>query len=315
MTTTGQADDERGAAMRAAMAPTVSAVNDLCDAVGAMPARFGHHPKEPSRGMSELAAEAKSYLGKSQWTEPVQGTHSLGAFALFAASDSIRAYATLFDNDKAPVYAHLVLARAVCEASVVAAWLNDPVVEVDERIRRGVVERLHSARQQQRIKDLRPKGTKVADDMKAIAEAFGWHVDLGKRPEDTNVAGTKRPAIGPGATAILVDLVGSTIGQTLWSYLSGVMHASWYARAQAVLAPPDDKPGSLVPSLAGIGTDSGSVNTQTVCVLRLFTVAAERRVTLMGWQTDEWLAAKQRSDQLREAILKAIAAAAKTQPS
>jgi hypothetical protein len=57
------------------------------------------------------------------------------------------------------------------------------------------------------------------------------------------------------------------------------------------------------------------VNTQTVCVLRLFTVAAERRVTLMGWQTDEWLAAKQRSYQLREMILKSIVAAAKTQPS
>lgn len=290
------------------MAPTVSIINDLADAFGAMPGRFGNRPKEPSRAMDELAAEAKSYLGKSPWTEPVQGTHSLGAFALLAAADSLRAYATLFDNDKAPVYAHLVLARAVCEASVVGAWLNDPAVEVDERIRRGVVERLQSARQQYRIKEFRPKSKKVAADMKAVAAVFNWTVEPGKRPDDTQIGDTKRPSIGPGATSILVDLVGSAIGQTLWSYLSGVMHATWYALAQAVLVPPTDQPGSLVPSLAGVGTDSGSVNTQSMCVLRLFTVAAQRRVTLMGWQTDEWVAATQRADQLREALLKNMAA-------
>jgi len=108
------------------MAPTVSIINNLCDSFGATRGRFGHQPKDRSRGIEELAAEARSYHDKSPGTEPVQGTHSLGAFAVLAASDSLRAYGTLFDNDKAPVYANLVIARAVCEASVVARGSTTP---------------------------------------------------------------------------------------------------------------------------------------------------------------------------------------------
>jgi len=221
----------------------------------------------------------------------------------------LRAYAALFDTDRPPVYGHLVLVRAVVEASVVSAWLNDASIGVEERVRRGLVERIHSARQQQRIKDFRPKGKQVENDMKTVAHVFGWPLHLGDSTADIEVAGTRRPSPGPEATKVLVDIAGSTLGQTLWSYQSDIMHSAWYALAQAVLAPPQGQPGLLTPTRAGFGTDSRGVNAQTVCALRLILHAANERVVLMGWQMPEWTAAAERAEQLDHLIMKSIRAA------
>jgi hypothetical protein len=60
---------------------------------------------------------------------------------------------------------------------------------VDERIRRGLVERYHSAQEQRRIRDLRAKGKARQDDIKAWAKASGWVVHTGKRTEDINISG------------------------------------------------------------------------------------------------------------------------------
>jgi hypothetical protein len=169
-----------------------------------------------SKGMDELATELQSYRGQ---------VDAFGAVTLFAESDHLRAYAALFDTDRAPVSGHLVLARAVVEASVVSAWLNDASIGVEERVRRGVVERIHSARQQQRIKDFRPKGKQEENDMKTVAQVFGWPLHLGDSTTDIEVPGTRRPAPGPEATKVLVDIAGSTLGQTLLSYQSGIMHS------------------------------------------------------------------------------------------
>jgi hypothetical protein len=80
-----------------------------------------------------------------------------------------------------------VLSRAVIEASVVSAWLSEPEIVVDERVRRGLVERLHSARQLRRIKDMRPKADMLVDKLKGVAGSFGWPVQLGKSAEDIAV--------------------------------------------------------------------------------------------------------------------------------
>jgi hypothetical protein len=60
-------------ARREAMAPTVTVIRQLCDAIEVMSAR---QPAVPSKGMDELAAEVESYRSKSKWTEPVQGAHT-----------------------------------------------------------------------------------------------------------------------------------------------------------------------------------------------------------------------------------------------
>lgn len=256
--------------------------------------------------MRELAEEVKSYMGRSSWDAPVQGAHTFGGVTLFAAADHLRSYGSLFDADRAPVYGHLILARAIVEASVVSAWLNDASVIVEDRIRRALVERIHSARQQQRIKDMRPKGKQVENEMRTVAQAFGWDLRLGDSTTDIELDGIRWPSPGPEATKVLVDIAGSTLGQTLWSYQSGIMHSAWYALAQAVISPPEEVPGSLTPSRAGFGTDSRGVNAQTVCALRLVTNAARHRVELMGWQIPEWTAAVQRAEQLDDAIMRSI---------
>ncbi len=46
----------------------------------------------------------------------------------------------------------LVVARAALEASVVSAWLNEPGVARDERMKRGLSEFIYSAVEQQRVR-------------------------------------------------------------------------------------------------------------------------------------------------------------------
>jgi hypothetical protein len=57
----------------------------------------------------------------------------------------------------------MVVARAALEACVISSWLNDPQIETEERIKRGLCEMLYST---QEVKRLALEG----DDRSAIAE-------------------------------------------------------------------------------------------------------------------------------------------------
>jgi hypothetical protein len=74
--------------------------------------------------------------------EPIRDTHTFGGTTLTAAADFARSFAVLVGADPTPVYGHLVVARSVFDACVVAAWLNDPKADATERVKRGLCEQL-----------------------------------------------------------------------------------------------------------------------------------------------------------------------------
>lgn len=297
-------DHERDA--RRATGPIVEVISDLVNAATQTAEHSGHLPVGGSPASHELEVERRRFAGKSAWVAPLRDTHWLGALTLLAAGDHLRAFAALLAQEEAPTYAHLVLTRAAMEACVIAAWLNDPVVDADQRVKRGLVERLYSARQQQRSRALRPDGQELDAQLRTVAASLRWTVTSGRTDADPVVAGVSRPNV---ASAISQHLVGDRItylGQVLWAYLSGVAHTAWYALSQPIseAAPVDDS--GTEPPLTAVATGPRSIDLQAVCLIRLYLAAADNRMALMGWHSAEWSTARRRAESLHDSLMRSL---------
>jgi len=287
-------------AFRQAMAPTIGAVHDLADAVGERAERHGHQPSASSRAMEEIAVEATFAKRSEDWQEPIRDTHTFGGMTLTAAADFARSFAVLLDADSTPVYGHLVVARSVFDACVVAAWLNDLKADATERVKRGLCEQLYSAMELVRLR-LEDDAAERRDYWKARAAALGWIANVSSNKPV--IDGTSRPSVPRGLSEVLVDDGEARIGRAQWSYLSSVSHVTWYGLRQAITsAAPSPVPG---PGVASYGTTSLSVRAQGVCVLRALRKAADARFVLMGWADDDWRSACARAEQHELVLMQA----------
>jgi hypothetical protein len=218
---------------------------------------------------------------------------------LMAAADFARSFAVLVDADSTPVYGHLVVARSVLDACVVAAWLNDPKADATERVKRGLCEQLYSAMELVRLR-LEDDAVERRDYWKVRAAALGWSVKPNTKPV---IDGTSRPSVPSGIAELLVGDGEARIGRAQWSYLSAVSHVTWYGLRQAITSP------ALTPGLGGglatYGTTSSSVRAHALCVLIALRNAADARFVLMGWVDDDWRAACARAQQHEQVLLQA----------
>lgn len=287
-------------AFRQALAPTIGVVHDLADAVGERAERHGHQPSASSRAMEEIAVEAQFAARSDGWQEPIRDTHTFGGMTLTAAADFARSFAVLLDADSTPVYGHLVVARSVFDACVVAAWLNDPKADATERVKRGLCEQLYSAMELVRLR-LEDDAAERRDFWKARAAALGWTANVSSNKPV--IDGTSRPSVPKGLSELLVDDGDARIGRAQWSYLSSVSHVTWYGLRQAITSAASSPAPS--PGLASYGTTSSSVRAQAVGVLRALRKAADARFVLMGWADDDWRAASARAEQHEIALMQA----------
>lgn len=285
---------------RQTLAPTIAAVRDLADAVSERAGQHGHQPSASSRAMEEIASEATFAARSGGWKEPIRDTHTFGGMTLTAAADFARSFAVLIDADSTPVYGHLVVARSVFDACVVAAWLNDPKADVTERVKRGLCEQVYSAMELVRLR-LEDEAAERRDYWKACAATLGWTVKVsnGKPIID----GTSRPSVPSGIAELLVGDGEARIGRAQWSYLSSVSHVTWYGLLQAVTSAAPT-PG-LGPGLATYGTTSSSVRAQALSVLIALRKAAVSRFVLMGWADDDWRAACEQAKAHELALMQA----------
>ncbi|HUB73510.1 MAG TPA: hypothetical protein VL979_05695 [Solirubrobacteraceae bacterium] len=275
-------------------------MHDFADAVGEGAGRHGHQPSASSRAMEEIAVEAQFAARSDGWQEPIRDTHTFGGMTLTAATDFARSFAVLLDADSTPVYGHLVVARSVFDACVVAAWLNDPKADATERIKRGLCEQLYSAMELVRLR-LEDDAAERRDFWKARAAALGWTVKVANNKPV--IDGTSRPSVPKGLSELLVGDAEARIGRAQWSYLSSVSHVTWYGLRQAITsAAPSPAPSA---GLASYGTTSSSVRAQAVCVLRALRKAADARFVFMGWADDDWRAASARAEQHEIALMQA----------
>jgi hypothetical protein len=291
---------EGSEAFRQALAPTISALRDLADAVSERAALHGHQPSASSRAMEEIAVEATFAARSGGWDQPIRDTHTFGEMTLVAAADYARSFAVLIDADSTPVYGHLVVARSMLDACVVASWLNEPQADATERVKRGLCEQLYNALELVRL-GLEDDAAERRNEWKARAEGFGWNVTVpyGKPLID----GTRRPSVPSGIAQLLVGDGEARIGGTQWSYLSSVSHVTWYGLRQSITSAAP-APG-LGPGLATYGTTSSSVRAHALCVLIALRKAADARFVLMGWADDDWRAACGRAQEHELALTQA----------
>ena len=250
--------------------------------------------------MEEIAVEATFASRSGGWQEPIRDTHTFGGMTLTAAADFARSFAVLIDADSTPVYGHLVVARSMFDASVVAAWLNNPKADAMERVKRGLCEQLYSAMELVRLR-LEDDAAERRDYWKKRAKSLGWTIKVSNNKPI--IDGTSRPSVPSGIAELLVGDGKARIGRAQWSYLSSVSHVTWYGLRQAVTsAAPSPTPG---PGLATYGTTSSSVRAQALCVLIALRKAADARFILMGWTDDEWRAVCARAQQHEMALMQA----------
>jgi hypothetical protein len=274
------ADVESEVAFQEAMAPTVAVLRSLTDAIKEAAGRHANLPGANSVAMQDLAAQASGVVNATGWDEPIGNAQTLGSVDLYAASD-----AALFSGTRAPIFGHLVLARSCMEACVVSEWLSDPKITSVERQRRTLVELLYSAKEVKRLGIEEPgKADERIALWMGIADELGWDVSNDTKPR---VGGVGRPPMARGIDRLLMDAGPARLGRVQWSYLSGVNHTVWFALRQAFIGEVVAAP-SLGASLVPIGTESKSVYSQTLCLLRALRVAAQARMTYMGWVDDAW---------------------------
>jgi hypothetical protein len=287
------------AEFRDALKPTVDGLRAFANAVDDLEQR-SRPPAAESRAMSEIAAE-QALSERSEWSDPLSVTHSNGALTLRAAADYVRGFAQVFSSDqRMPTWAHLVLARAALEASVISAWLNEPGVEPLERMKRGLVEQLYSSREVERLR--LPGFTPKNEWWLKVAADLGWVVTWPNRKPA--VDGTQRPSIPAGISGLIVDDEEKQIGRALWSRLSAVTHVSWWGVNWAFMHPGGEADAAGFVTVE-IGTDQAAVAQQAFCILRALQSAAKLRAILTGFHGDErWQQACSDADQLAVALLR-----------
>jgi hypothetical protein len=293
------------------MSPVVSAILGFASSVRSVAPRHGDIADADSPAMKELSSEAE-WVSRCGWNEPFGDTHSIAGLTLGAASDYVRTFAQTFNGEQAPVYGHLVLARAALEASVVCWWLSEPGISRESRAQRGLSEIIYSAFEERRL-DLDPDARQHLADVCEFADELGWSLitPQGKAwsPRSRSkplVGGEARPSIPRAIANLLTDDETSSIGRVQWSRLSAVTHTTFWGLRTAFLT--QDAVASPVAGrrTVPIGTHAGSVFLQVICLLKMLRRSASARFELMGWDDAQWRSAAVTAEQHERQLLDAV---------
>jgi hypothetical protein len=286
-----------------AVAPTVSALLDLAAAYHQMQARHGLVPAAESPAMADLAAEER--FCRNGWREPVETAHSLSGLLCFAGIDHATGYAKLFASlsPPVPVYSHLAVARAALEAFAWGRWLADTTVDVDGRVKRGVVYRLDGNRSRRRIPELRTQAAEILQRYKDGLPS-GW--DIFCNSKQVRCGGVELPFPKAVIAQVLQTGRGPTpedLGGLLWGYLSGISHSADYAlmlSAELVEEPSD----LAAAPVANLVTSARTVHLVGVTLLRAAIEGCTMRFRLYGWSSDEaWEAAVEKAEHHIQVVL------------
>jgi hypothetical protein len=296
---------------RASMAPVVEAMLQFASSVRAVGPRHGNIADAGSPAMKELSSEA-AWARRSGWNEPFRDTHSIGGLTLGAACDYVTVFAQVFNGEHAPVYGHLVLARAALEASVVCWWLSEPGISRNSRAQRGLSEILYSAWEERRL-DLAPDARQHLIDVRQFADRLGWAlVNRQRKPWSSRsrgkpfVEGEGRPSIPDGIASLLTDDVTSSIGRVQWSRLSAVTHTTFWGLRTAFQSQDVVDSPIMGRKTVPVGTHAGSVFLQVICLLKALRRSADARFCLMGWDDDDWRSAAAKVEKHERHLLEAV---------
>jgi hypothetical protein len=287
-------DDE---AFEAHIKPAREALAQLIQASEELTEEWHGQVAADSRAMTEIAEEGK-YRGESPWdATPAAAAHHLAGILVFGALDHAKAMVTVLEQERAPVYAHIVLARACLEHAAKTWWLLDPQIDVRLRIARSVNERLLTVSQALRLpisdEDKEQARERRADLLKE-AERIGFR----KAPSRKNTP----PALEeqrPSQTDLVRDLLHDgddvSIGGLVYGYFSAVAHGTLLGLSQSISRDAPNLPQVPGVTMGAVYTGSGDVVTVLTAVILGLGRACLRRIEHLGWSDEEfkrtWLAA------------------------
>jgi|SRR5581483_8002887 len=291
------------------VAPTVVALLDLAVAYHEVINGHGLVPAAESPAMSDLAAEDR--FCRNGWQEPVGTAHSLAGLLCFAGVDHVTSYAKLFASPSPPipVYSHFAVARAALEALGWGRWVADTTVDVDERVKRGVLLRLDGALNRKRlpISELKVLGNEIIQRFRDGLPT-GWS-DIICNTRQVRCGGAELPRPRIVIAEVLRSGRGPTpddLGGTLWGMLSGVAHSGEYAlMLSAELV--DDMPELAAAPAANLFTSARTVHLIGATLLRAAIEGCTMRFRLYGWSSDgAWEAAVEKAERHIHVVLSSV---------
>jgi hypothetical protein len=280
-------DDE---AFEAHITPSREGLARLIRATEELVEPWGGQAAVDSRAVAEIAEEAK-YQGQSPWdSTPATGAHGLAQLLITGALDHARALVVLLGQQRAPVYAHIVVARAVLEHAAKAWWLFDPEIDARKRIARGVNERLLSFSLTANLPLPDVEREKARDRLAALvaeAERLGFQKVQSRRGRPPAVV-EDRPTQTELVRRLLRDGDDVSLGGLVYAYFSAVAHGTLFGLGQSLTT---NAPGiPQVPGVTMAAVYTGSQDLVTVLTAAIIGLgrACERRNEFFAWPDDSW---------------------------
>lgn len=274
-------------------------LDSLHNEIGQFMRDYKCDPVEPSVAVTERRTFAKPEL--------ISTLHSQNVMRIELAGEHLTAFTRTL-KEPVLVFAPWVSVRALLEASAVAAWLLDPAVDVDMRVRRSYSLRFEGLAQQRAIANTQGDQAVAADIAKRVealateAKGLGYTVR-----EDKGVARGIDPQF-PGFTNLVKDLLKDEV---FYRIASGVAHGYDYATSQIGYVV--DAAGS-VQSPVGVGNevparktaDFRAITVLCSTAMHAFAIPVQNMTNLYGWDINRFAQIMQRHASEIRNILTAV---------
>src|SRR4051812_33173785 len=272
------------------VAPGRDALDRLVAASRQLQQERRHLPAAESQAMSERA-EGSELTGKPPWDEnPAAAAHETAGVVIVGAEDHATALVRLLRDPIAPLFAHIVLARACLEHAAKAWWMLDPTIGVRLRIARGLNERLYSFAEVARLPlsdETRETAKERALALVAQAEGHSFRKLPAKRREPATLE-ERRPTQSDIVGQLLKAGDDETLGRVTYRFYSAVAHGSVFGLLQSASRTAPGLPQTPGTTWAAFATNSADVNNLLSGVIMGLGAAYNRRVELFGWTTQDW---------------------------
>ena len=196
-------------------------LNVLHRETGLLIQSYNQYPAAASTAATERRTFAKPEL--------VSSVHIQGILRIEVAGDHLIALGRAI-SEPVLVFPSWLCLRALLEASASAAWLLDPAIDVDTRVRRSYSLRFEGLGQQKKIANTQGDTKVVADITRRIDDLANEAATLGFTVRhDKNGRATGIDPQFPGPTELVKDVLAEDV---LYRIASGVAHSHDYAITQ-----------------------------------------------------------------------------------
>ena len=177
--------------------------------------------------------QPRSAFAKAKEDADLYVAHSLAGILFQAAEDHLLLVLGTFPAMPIPRYALYTAVRGAIEAAAWCCWLEDPTATTEQRVARGLTERMTSIGELNKLGRAVTFAQQVAQ-MQQVAAKFGiGAIPRSKKDRDPIAFGEARPTVTGLLRGLLPavgpDTAGLTLGEHTYKTLSARAHATGWA--------------------------------------------------------------------------------------